>query len=295
MHISKEQIFAQYDAVIQALNEARAPNISYKESKTKGLVTKVVADLTGKESEKFTKLINRYGQLKRAIETLEERQKLENEKIKNAVADLFDAEDEVLTKVVDTCSATLTLSKKTITESNRVDYDKVLSAITAMVPELESKIKEIVTAHTTTVKAEKSPALRITPTEDKAKVTVESYLAEMAMDNMVHPKYGRIAWENNDGLHQIRRLSDGKVALSGSHEEVAAKWKALKDAAQAAKGKVGSMTEELKLDFIAEAIDVKGALDKLVSKFKVLLNKVKSWSESYTKDLANVNTILKRI
>lgn len=280
MHINKEQ----HDIIMGVLNESRNPDISYKETKVKGEVTKVLVELNSKKSEKFTKLINRYGQLKRAIETLTERQELENEKIKNEVADLFDAEDEVLTKVVETVTATLTLSKKQVTIATKVDYDKVLATITEMVPELEDEIKKIVAGFTTVTKSLKSPALRVTPTK------TEGVIKEMAMDQLVHPKHGRLTWENNNGLHQITRASDGKVALSGTHDEIAAKWANMKKAISQSRG-TGQITEDMKLEFMTED----SFISTLSSKFKELLNNVKEWSTSFSKDLANVNALLKRI
>lgn len=51
-------------------------------------------------------------------------------------------------------------------------------------------------------------------------------IAEMAMDTLKHPTHGDLSWENNGGEHQIKKA--GRVVYTGSHEEVAKRWNAIK-------------------------------------------------------------------
>lgn len=143
------------------LEEARNPALTYTEKKVKGEIDRLTVTLEGNQSGKFTKLIKEYSKLKNAIDTLEEKQKLLNAKIKMEVEELYNAEDEILTRVVETVSASLNLSKKTVVTTTKVDYQKIIDQITALVPELTEQVNELVKANTKVTTANKSPALRV--------------------------------------------------------------------------------------------------------------------------------------
>jgi len=147
---------------IMPLVESRKTELEYEEKKVKGQVEKVIVTLTGNTSGKFTKLISKYKKLQKGIEQLQKVQSELNENIKEEVVELFDADDEVLTRIVDTVSATLTLAKKTTVRSEKVDYSAILEKLVVMVPELEEQVKQLVEEHTKISITEKSPALRTT-------------------------------------------------------------------------------------------------------------------------------------
>lgn len=147
---------------IMPLRESRKTELEYEEKKVKGQVEKVIVTLTGNTSGKFTKLISKYKKLQKGIEQLQKVQGELNENIKEEVVELFDADDEVLTRIVDTVSATLTLAKKTTVRSEKVDYSAILEKLVEMVPELEEQVKQLVEEHTKISITEKSPALRTT-------------------------------------------------------------------------------------------------------------------------------------
>jgi CRISPR/Cas system CSM-associated protein Csm2 small subunit len=133
--------------------------------------------LQGNQSGKFTKLISNYKKIQKAVEALAKKQGELNAHMKEEVEDLFDAEDEVYTRVVDTISATLTLSKKQSVTTTKIDYEAILAKITELQPELEEKIKELTTEFTKVTTAEKSPALR---TMIKEAESLEEGLKELA-------------------------------------------------------------------------------------------------------------------
>jgi RNA polymerase sigma factor (sigma-70 family) len=57
-------------------------------------------------------------------------------------------------------------------------------------------------------------------------------LTEMAYDSMMHPKYGKVYWMNHGGAHIIAYIGDNKslkILSMGTHEQIAKKWKAVKD------------------------------------------------------------------
>ena len=62
--------------------------------------------------------------------------------------------------------------------------------------------------------------------EDEKKEKVE----EMAMDTLTHPVHGKLSWENNGGLHEIKK--NGKSVFQGNHEQVAARWNLIKQSLQ---------------------------------------------------------------
>jgi uncharacterized spore protein YtfJ len=92
---------------------------------------------------------------------LGEKQTALNAKIKDEALDLFDAEDEIYTRVVETVSMVITISKKTVSKTTKTDYEKVLEELVKLVPELTEQVKDLIEANTTTKEVEKSPGLRV--------------------------------------------------------------------------------------------------------------------------------------
>lgn len=148
------------------ITEARKSELTYSEKKVKDEIDRVIVALEGNESGKFTRLITRYKRLQKGVAALSEQQEILNAKMKEQVEDYFNAEDEVYTRVVDTISATMTIAKKTVATSKKVDYDAIIAGILELVPELTEKVDELKKQHTKITQTEKSPALRTTIKED---------------------------------------------------------------------------------------------------------------------------------
>lgn len=86
-----------------------------------------------------------------------------NAEVKKEAIDLFDAQDEVMTRVVNTVSLGITISKKPeVKDTIKTDWEQVAKGIMALTPELDDKIKELIEQFTT-VKAgvPKDMSLRI--------------------------------------------------------------------------------------------------------------------------------------
>lgn len=49
---------------------------------------------------------------------------------------------------------------------------------------------------------------------------------EMAMDTINHPKYGKLKWTNDGGVHKIKK--EDKPVFAGTHKEVSDRWEAIK-------------------------------------------------------------------
>jgi uncharacterized coiled-coil DUF342 family protein len=133
---------------LKDLFEARQLGLTYTEKQVKGQVDRVIVELNAKHSEKFTKLGAKYKTLKEQLEDLDTKMKALNAEIKDQFTDYFDAEDEVLTRVIETVSLTLTLTKRSVTTKTEVDYKAVVDGLLEMVPELADKINDLINVHT---------------------------------------------------------------------------------------------------------------------------------------------------
>lgn len=145
------------------LFEARDPEVEYQEKKAKGEITQVLANLQGKQSASFTRLAKKFKILDIEIKSLEKERKEINQAIKDQAEALFDAEDKYLTRVVETASMTINLSKAVSDEKVEFDQDKYIEALESILtPELIEKAKELRESFTTVKKAqETTPRLRV--------------------------------------------------------------------------------------------------------------------------------------
>lgn len=143
------------------LTEARDPKLDYADKKVKGAIDRVTVALTGNQSGKFTKLSKEYAKLKKATETLAAKTSIINAKIKDEALALYDAQDEIYTRVVDTVSMTITISKKTEVISSKTDYDKIIAGLLELVPELTEQVNDLIKANTSVKVSERSPSLRV--------------------------------------------------------------------------------------------------------------------------------------
>jgi hypothetical protein len=114
-----------------AIREARElnnPHITYTEKKKtkKGLdLDRIIAVLSGIESGKFTRVANKYRQIDR-LEKLCKRKRDElNSLVKGKFQDLFDVQDEIYTRVIESVSLVATLAKKTDPKTEYEDFDEV--------------------------------------------------------------------------------------------------------------------------------------------------------------------------
>lgn len=89
----------------------RRNDIEYTEKATKKVITRVIAKLKGSKSAHLSKLARNYMRIVDEIEELEEAREAANLNIKDTMLQYFDATDAIYTRVIDTVSATLTLSK----------------------------------------------------------------------------------------------------------------------------------------------------------------------------------------
>jgi len=138
------------ELIKEVISEARNPNLTYTQKEVSGKLDRVIVELSGRESEKFTKLAKSFKRTKTQIERLVKVQDALNAEVKKEAIDLFDAQDEVMTRVVNTVSLGITISKKPeVKDTIKTDWEQVAKGIMALTPELDDKIKELIEQFTT--------------------------------------------------------------------------------------------------------------------------------------------------
>ena len=184
---------------INILSESRQEKdgISYeiegptKKATAAGEFSKITATLSGPESAKFTRLAKKYKILDMIAKRAAERRDTLNEETREKVQGLFDVEDAVLTRYVETVSLSITLAKATeasTSETRTIDIDGLLAELyetvdeklIPVIKELEEKYTKI---GTKTTKA--SPgALRVKIKEDLSLDGLESYAEQFKLTIM---------------------------------------------------------------------------------------------------------------
>jgi hypothetical protein len=160
-------------------------NISYetkfKSKKGEGAnqITKIIAYLKGKDSEVFTKMAARYAQIERIKKACENARNDLNLNIKNRFSDLFDIEDRIHTRVIDTVSLVATLSKPEAVETEYEEFDEegfyseieeLLKGLAVSLDDLRSKYTKMTPIEDP---QEKSPKLLLKIKDTGTKVPVE--------------------------------------------------------------------------------------------------------------------------
>lgn len=155
---------------LQLLAEARQPNWKYTEKRVKGALDKVTLELEGSDSGAMTRLAKRYERLDKSAKLLKEKRDELNAAVKEVGDRIFDAEDALATRIIDTISYTvmLTAAEKAETKKPKeeIDFASAYAELARLVPELAAKADEIRTKYTTMIPPKDTPtALRV-----KAKV-----------------------------------------------------------------------------------------------------------------------------
>lgn len=131
--------------------EIRQPGVKYTEKQVKNVLDKVTATLKGTDAANMTKLAKRYARLEVSMKAMKEKHEELNSRLKGDVQNLFDVEDVVLTRVVETAQFTLTMVKEVQKSegSTEIDYNSIIIALSALIPdELQSRIDTITEKYT---------------------------------------------------------------------------------------------------------------------------------------------------
>jgi uncharacterized ferredoxin-like protein len=125
---------------------ARRSDVEYTEKKIKGIIDRVTALLSGKQEAPFNRIANIYKRIDTRIKKLSERKDLLNDAVKRKAESLFDAEDAILTRVVETATLSIMLTKpglpttKTITS---VDYENAVLELTGLLTEIDNQLNAV--------------------------------------------------------------------------------------------------------------------------------------------------------
>jgi hypothetical protein len=146
----------------------RRAEFKYIEKKVKDRLDKVTLVLSGSHSATATRLARRYDRLDKTAKMLKEKRDELNMKVKGLGDSLFDAEDELVTRIIDTVSYTITLSAAERAEhkqpTKKVDFEAAFKALSELVPELQQKAEEILNQYTAMVPPTDTPTrLRVKP------------------------------------------------------------------------------------------------------------------------------------
>jgi hypothetical protein len=171
------------------LSESRRSDLTYTEKQVKGNLDRVSTALAGHEAGNMTKLAKRYARLEVSLKNLAEKREALNERLKEDVGNLFDAEDAVLTRVVSTAQFTVTLAKeiKKTTPTKSVDYESIVKALTSLIPEeLQSKVDEITQQYTKLIPP-KDPVKKVSVSKEiteafnfsKIKIMISSFVKKI--------------------------------------------------------------------------------------------------------------------
>jgi hypothetical protein len=162
----------------EALNEARDPKLTYDEKKVKNILDKVTVKLEGSQSASMSRLINRYHRIDGAMKKMIEHRDKVNLELKGEAESLFDAQDEILTRVVETLSCTIMLSKAEKAankeKKKKIDFEAIVKDLAAALPDLQQRIEELTTKYTTLE----------TPTDTVSKLTVKPHVKEGLFDSV---------------------------------------------------------------------------------------------------------------
>lgn len=136
------------EALILEDAKGRRKDLKYQEVETKKVVTRVIVELAGTESAALTKIAKTFLKIDQAIKKMGVKHKQLSAELKGQVESLYDAEDAVLTRVVETASFILTLSKQMRKEpSVKYDYEKIAEELRKLVdPTLSDKVDLIYNA-----------------------------------------------------------------------------------------------------------------------------------------------------
>lgn len=173
MAILQELIALSESLVVEG---KRVKGLNYETSEVKGKVERISVKLAGADSKALTTLAKKYVELDESIELLSDQKKLLNTEIKAKVQDLFDAEDAVMTRVIETVSFSMSLAKQSAAGSS-TDYEAIVKDLVAAVPKLKDKVDELTKLYTKTTKA-RDPALRVDAIKEGVIKDIFAYIAK---------------------------------------------------------------------------------------------------------------------
>lgn len=156
------------------LTEGRREDLTYTDKVVKNQIDRVTTVLSGNDSGAFTRLAARFDRLATAIERMAKKRDEIHGDLKTKVTELFNAEDVIYTRVVETAQFTMTLAKapppKPEDNKKVVNYEKIAEELAKLVSsDLEEQVKNIYEQYTSiSIAKPKDPALRVVKKVDES-------------------------------------------------------------------------------------------------------------------------------
>ena len=153
--------------VSELLVEDRQKEFKYTEKRAKNALDKVILELEGNDSAAMSRLMTRYQRLDKSAKLLKERRDAVNAQVKDVADRLFDAEDAVATRIIETVSYTVMLTKATRAAdkepTQKIDFESAFSELARLVPQLTEQVDAIRQKYTTLEQPKDTPsALKVT-------------------------------------------------------------------------------------------------------------------------------------
>lgn len=152
----------------------RRADLAYTE-KTKGkgaekVVDRVIVTLSGNQAGVWTRQLRQWNKIKNLMDRLKVKKDTFEGRFKTDAQLLFAAEDEVLTRVVETAEFSVLLKKQvTGDDKTNVDYEAIVKELTDTMPQLEEKLKELTERYTIVTKGMKPASPTMTISKDDLK------------------------------------------------------------------------------------------------------------------------------
>ena len=180
--------FTQLKALVfeSLVTEARNPKLKYTDKVVKDKLERVTVALESTDSAAMSRLAKRYVRLDASLKAMQEKRNEMNAHLKETVEGMFDAEDAVVTRVVETVSFSLVMAKevaKDIPASSKVDYEKLAGELAKLIPaELQDKVQELTKMYTKIIPASTKPGVKsisVTPLEEGVGSTLKSLIKSL--------------------------------------------------------------------------------------------------------------------
>lgn len=133
----------EYKFTKQKLDEVRNKELEYKEKVANNHIQKVSVELKGRKGSYATRVAREYKRIDEELKRItEEREKLKEYSLEY-YNKLFDAEDEIIQRIVETSSVTITLTKPAKVKTVHFDEEGFFNELSVLLPELSEQLEEL--------------------------------------------------------------------------------------------------------------------------------------------------------
>lgn len=143
------------------LLEDRREDVTYQEEFVEDRLDEVVAVLEGRQGSYATRLVREYKETHQKYKEVKEKRGELRDEVLEYFGELFDAEDEIATRIVETAGATLQLDKPSSYTREKFDEEGFMEELLELVPELEDKLMQLKDKYTDVQKVQRSSRVRV--------------------------------------------------------------------------------------------------------------------------------------